>query len=328
MSTINTLVRTLLGIRDNNSNIVNCYGGAKEEEDMDENPSQDAFELGQLDLMAPNNKYKWYFDREINLDILGQENKIEDLQESLEGQRAYCKTMMVLSDDGKWVKDDSMKAKWAFAKGMSMKDDLEHKIKQLDKSFGSIDDDIVFNDKRTKGEVLVEYCTDLAESMHLKSKMDLGKLAIGVDVVQEMFGQKEILFEEYRRAMLVLAGVLAQNTGDYEIPRHNIYSVTYTTIHNPGWGQLFERVMGFDEPITEMPSYDDRFFGQVAIDMEGTIDLMQEVRDLTMITYGSNCPLLMRVIYDDLVEEREKNVLEGRDFLPQEDIDQMVSVFR
>ena len=86
--------------------------------------------------------------------------------------------------------------------------------------------------------------------------------------------------------------------------------------------------MGFDEPITEMPSYDDRFFGQVAIDMEGTIDLMQEVRDLTMITYGSNCPLLMRVIYDDLVEEREKNVLEGRDFLPQEDIDQMVSVFR
>jgi hypothetical protein len=321
----NELVRTLLGVRP--TNIVNNYNDDTKEEEMKKewNPAQDAFELGRFDLN--NSKYKWFLDRGIGLDTLTKETQIEAKIKELEEHRSYCRTMLVELEDGRKVRNDSMKAKMAWDKGFALKEMVEHMVKKLDESFGAIEDSQVFDDKRTVGEVLVEYVRDLTDSMRLKSNMDLGKLAVGVDVVQEMFSQKEILFEEYRQAMVMLVGVLAHNTEDYEVPRHNIYSVTYTTIHNPEWNNLFERVMGFDEPSPPSMSFDDRLFGQMAIDMEETIDLLQEVRDLTRISYGSQCPLLMRTIYDGLVEERD-NSLEGREEdLPQEEIDLMVNAF-
>ena len=236
----------------------------------------------QIDSGSIGDMFKWYFGRDIELDQADTEDTIAYLEDKLSrhkkkfiynhyDSKGYTKVDL---GNGRWKKKRILKyhesdaAKAAFNVGMDLK-------KQIDEIAGKLDRDLVPAGPQdantpTEGQAMCSYL-----EMYIDT-MSLGELAVALDVIDQMHANQELSWFYYSKCALAVSYRLNKAAPTWQ----NKYGEDKGGCWNKSADKAWDDYQMYCDGKTFSPTHEDRFYGEMSIDMEDAIDKKREAERL------------------------------------------------
>jgi hypothetical protein len=291
---INDIVYSLLGMNPPNLGI----SGATDPEDSFDTLANREYELGQLDLSAVGDEFEWYYRREIPLDLVDAEARIEEREEELDELRDYFKELRSYCLRNPNDNNALEELTKVMDRGVAMREDLDRYKLALDLSLTPTPEEVP--NAPTRGQALYTYL-----EMYI-DRMSLGELAVAMDTIETLRAEEAISWYYYIQTGLAVSYRLAKATED-----------------GAGWNEVLVRLRSHNKVNhTKAISYEDALFASMALDIDGAVDLMAKVRELASLNHTDEWSM-----YVEMMSRREESlgILEGwAEPLPQHEVDALL----